>query len=569
MHSFDHGRLEADYEKPLIDIILALGAWQIRRDEILAPSTSTNVNIPPGADHVWAEGAQANIFSSFKVPTNQQLMALLLLCEYAHRTEHFSWAFGMAGCVFRHIRILGLDVPRGDSSSLSLVTPEREIEHRIVWASYSIDVLLGSGVDKHSSWGNDFPRIPLPCSNESVLSQEASQPLFLASIEELGTSSIVPVLDLPALNVVLIHLRTRVLRCIRTAQMYDTIETPTSPFVSLLAQLERFRTQLPSKWELTELNIYVHKDHRVLGGVVFLHMLYHAALCDLTRISLPGFDFPLADAVRRSPSQMVRSCQQRCCFHAEEISNIIRRIQLAGDTAFDDPFVADATMESTKIQIIYSAIISQHVNFRATRNNIMLNMDLLHRLRLDRSKPSPHVQALLPICNAFGFHDIAGEYGAESIERLVEVTGPADLDHLSNISHFRRARHEAADGQQIASAACAPSSASGTSPGTLDSRVPPEITNGARYADNEPATARNLGQPDTYTWLPHPAAAPVPEIPLHDGSNLPHTTWSASSLEPAAAEDYTRVAEEMSQYLTRTGADLSTLWDFDMMYQEP
>lgn len=203
---------------------------------------------------------------------------------------------------------------------------------------------------------------------------------------------IISQLDLPALSIVLIYLRTQVLSCIRKAPNGIAPENPVSDFMTLLRQLERFRKSLPSRLEINDLNLYVLKDNRELGSVVFLHILYHAAVCDLTRIAMPGFNFPLASAFRGASTEFIRQCSQRCLFHAEEISNIIDQVGSAGSCAFDDPAIADATAESAKIQIIYSAAVSNHPDAEATREKILINLRLLDAMRLDRDKASPHVR---------------------------------------------------------------------------------------------------------------------------------------------------------------------------------
>lgn len=215
----------------------------------------------------------------------------------------------------------------------------------------------------------------------------------MPNLEDQNISHLTSQLDLPAINVVLVSLRTRVLSCIRKAPNGTThLEDPSSDFMRLLQQLEGFRKSLPARLELSPLNLYILKDSYELGSVVFLHMLYHAAICDLTRIALPGFSFPLAAGMRTASPDFNYQCAQQCRFHAEEISAIIAQISSADHSAFDDPSIADATAESTKIQIIYSAAVSNHANFSQTKANILTNLELLDTMRLDRTKVSPHVR---------------------------------------------------------------------------------------------------------------------------------------------------------------------------------
>jgi len=160
----------------------------------------------------------------------------------------------------------------------------------------------------------------------------------------------------------------------------------------ILQQLEAFYNNLPAKYHLDELNMYILKDQHMLGAVFFLHLLYHAALCDLTRISLPGFSFPLAARMREANAAFISQCQRRCQFHAESISDLIRKGRPHGRIAFDDLFTAGCTFESTKIQMVFSVTVDSNVaTMQKTRENVLSNFELMNTLNLDEAGSSPHV----------------------------------------------------------------------------------------------------------------------------------------------------------------------------------
>jgi hypothetical protein len=139
--------------------------------------------------------------------------------------------------------------------------------------------------------------------------------------------------------------------------------------------------------------MYTHRDQNALGAVFFLHLLYHAAICDLTRVSLPGFSFPLADAFHDAPVDFLLQCQRRAQFHAAEISTLIRNGLPHRGLAFDDPFVTDAVFESTKIQIVFAAVTPNESDFvRMTADRIRSNMELLHTLVEDDAGSNPYVR---------------------------------------------------------------------------------------------------------------------------------------------------------------------------------
>lgn len=139
---------------------------------------------------------------------------MILLCEHGLRTDRNAQVFVLSGCLFRALRLLGLDMPQ-QSPSVSESPAEilqRETENRVVWACYHIDLLLASGVDKNSLWREDFPLIPLPGSNENFLSLSQATPHYLGEVENPEHMTIIRQFDLPSLIIILMRLRSTVLR---------------------------------------------------------------------------------------------------------------------------------------------------------------------------------------------------------------------------------------------------------------------------------------------------------------------------------------------------------------------
>ncbi|KAF1828564.1 hypothetical protein BDW02DRAFT_223305 [Decorospora gaudefroyi] len=544
LYSLDRGNLMKEYDESLVDAMCALGARHLSRDSSGDQSESLSLTAQALSDR-----ARTKVMSQLHNPTAQQLMTTILLCEYASRTDRHAMAFVLVGCIFRQLCLLGLDTS-ADGADSSQVPVERDIESRLAWACYCLDALFASGVDKNSSWRENYPRMSLPCSDSEFLSQTASRTPTLA--QALKEPSLIRALDLPALNVVLIHLRTKVLRCIRTAYVEGNIWEPSSSFMVILQQLETFYNNLPAKYGLAELNMYMLKDQHILGAVFFLHLLYHAALCDLTRISLPGFCFPLAAGMRNATAAFISQCQRRCQFHAESISDLIRKGRPHGRMAFDDPFIADATFESTKIQIVISAIMPNNTNdIRTTRENVITNFELMNMLNLDEVGSSPYINALLSLCTAFGFHDIAREWQNQEIyhnEVPAEVVGSAEVHHLSNMAPFRRARTETRAQQSNASPRTVTSESSEGSHMRLDHGNPPTIS--ANFNPDE-AQLMSLSPLASLDFSGNP-------LPQHDG--MAHT----GGMQPPMP-DYTRTAEEMSQYLTWDAAEWWSFGSQNMM----
>lgn len=126
----------------------------------------------------------------------------------------------LSGSAYRVLQLLRLDIPQhsrltSDASPSGPLTGalQQEVENRLVWACYALDVLIASGVDANSSWHNRLPNVPLPCSDKAFLAQAPGpSPTLREVLPQSGNPASVYELELPALLVVLIRLRSQVLR---------------------------------------------------------------------------------------------------------------------------------------------------------------------------------------------------------------------------------------------------------------------------------------------------------------------------------------------------------------------
>jgi hypothetical protein len=152
-------------------------------------------------------------------------------------------------------------------------------------------------------------------------------------------------------------------------------------------------------------------------------------MTDLTRVSLPGFDFPLAALFRSTTPLFRRQYQERCRFHADEISRLARSGLQVGRNAFDDPHCAMAAFESTKIQIIHTTTTTPNSveDRQKAEENIRINLELANCIHFSKDKANIYVRssckysatsllttlklrALLPLLSKFGFEEIALEW---------------------------------------------------------------------------------------------------------------------------------------------------------------
>ena len=145
--------------------------------------------------------------------STETLEAAVLLCDYCFRAEKNAAVFVLVAFLYRVIRLLALDQPRPLRTILGPTDwTERESENRLVWACYFVDAMVSSGVEKNECWGDRVPISALPCPEEHFLSQALSSQPTIAEVENREAVSIFPHLDISSLLLLIVRLRTRVLR---------------------------------------------------------------------------------------------------------------------------------------------------------------------------------------------------------------------------------------------------------------------------------------------------------------------------------------------------------------------
>ncbi|KAH6606903.1 hypothetical protein Trco_006056 [Trichoderma cornu-damae] len=385
MQSLESASITQDYGEPLLYVMY------IYFDAALTLDGADRDSLPsvvPG--QAWAERARKEMVGEMHAPTVQSLMTAALLCEYGLREDQHALVFILSAFLHRAIRLLGLDSPRPlPSHHTAAQVTRREVETRIVWASFVIDGLAANGVEKNMCWKDHIPGIPLPCSDDCFTSQLSSTPRYLLQIEDSGMHSAIADLDLSSLLILVVRLRTSVMQLIRVADPGMRIWEPSSQFVRIIDQLGALYSNLPQKYYLTDANLFVLKEQGLIGSVFALHLFIHAVIFDLTRISLAGFSFPLAPAFKSAPVEFRTHCQHLCRYHASQVSEIIRTGISFSPNAFDDLFCPDATVESTKVQIVYAATVDQSPEtMQRTRDNIITNLNFLLGIH-GRGKDAP------------------------------------------------------------------------------------------------------------------------------------------------------------------------------------
>ncbi|KAL2839046.1 hypothetical protein BJX68DRAFT_272338 [Aspergillus pseudodeflectus] len=553
MQALDRGTALDEFGEPTLHIMCALGARLITLDSI--PSLCKGAAYSPTPGDAWAEKARQHVLLTAHIPTVQDLVAMILVCEYASKTNQHALIFSLSGSLFRAICLLGLDAPHPPMAETQAEVLRQETANRIVWASYHIDSLIAPGVDKHSSWRDDYPRIPLPRSDQDFLALTSGTLVSLNTIESSPSFSTVRTLDLPALTTILIRLRRTVLRIIRTTPNEAApIWSYSSPFSATLLKLESFYNAIPDRYHLTDLNMYMHKDQHILSAVLLLHLLFHAAMFDLTRISLPGFSFPLATGFRGAPPVFLQDCQRRCFHHAHEVSNLVRKVLPDKAMIADQPLWSGVLFESAKIQIVFTATVQNDTYTQEmVRQNLRAHLDLFAFLHTGKEERSPCVRVILSLCMLFGLDDITREFHGINLDLddSVYVTGSPEMHHLTNFAFFRRARAEI-EARQSNVGITSTSSRGSSRPGVLSPLLDPAYGAERRVQHEEHR----------------------PQASNQDSQIASHSVSHVQELEPSlpdpgppaegqpSVEDYIRTAEEMGDYLAWTSMGPLPSWEW-------
>ncbi|KAM5347422.1 hypothetical protein ACJ41O_010427 [Fusarium nematophilum] len=420
MQSLDQGTLTDKFGEALVALVCALGARCLSRTTNHRLSQTTFRHRAPIPGYKWAEWAKKSVLSTLTQSSLRNLM-----------TGKFADAFQLLGNCYRSIRLLSLDSPaQYEPSQVQGDRTQKESQVRIVWACYTMDLVLCAGVQENSSWWRP-PRIPLPVSDSDFLSQMPPSTPMPSNLDAFAATSGAGCLSGRAHYVYLASLRSKGLRMIRQSLTLDTLASPESPYLKLINELDAWYNTLPEPLLLSSGRIYALQEMKTLSSTMNLHLGYHAAISALTRVSLPGFNFP---------------CPPLCAEHHQPSS---AKIALPhGMEPFDDQFCGVAALEASKVQIIHAAII-QHGDpeaMKAADRCIRTNLALMEMTSAGANLlPLRIITALLKQHSFTDLaHSITEKLGSRSPEErsTADFNGNAENCYLTAIAAFRLAREE-------------------------------------------------------------------------------------------------------------------------------
>ncbi len=203
--------------------------------------------------------------------------------------------------------------------------------------------------------------------------------------------------------------------------------------------------------------MFIQNETHTLGAMVGLHLAYHSAVTDLTRVALAGFDFPLAAQFRDAPALFRRRCQERCRHHADAVAHLVRQGCTIGPEAFEDSQCAQATFESTKVQIVHTVTASMvpmaHERLRADAvANIRSNLRLLATMHGSNHEHNPYVcdcwvfsSPFLCVSVSVLFHSGSNQPASGSLPSPDSILFPRDYCGVAAYGHVRSLHVPASD----------------------------------------------------------------------------------------------------------------------------
>ncbi|KAI1410536.1 fungal-specific transcription factor domain-containing protein [Hypoxylon sp. FL1857] len=467
LRAIDNERASSEFGEPLLYIICALGARFMGTNHARSHLSSQVPDGIPGA--LWGQQARNLIQGICCTPSFQNLMAMVLYCEYGVRTGDNAFVFMLSGCCYRMSRLLRLDVEPHATYPITSPTDitTQESQRRLLWSCYILDSFIGSGVESNLCWLRHTPIIPLPCKDSNFTNRLWTPPVYLEIDQEHGPGTATEV-DLRGQITRIAYMRTQILRYIRTSPESGgdvPLWVQGSQFLKLLSKLETWHQNLPQFLIYKDINIYIHRDQGSLAPFYFLHLAYHACVSDLTRITLAGYNFPLAAGLTHAPPDFKAQYQKMCFDHAKSISQLLRDGIKYGTESLDDYFTATAAFESTKIQVVFLATLTRgdHNIYNQVVDNLRTNLEVLMLTHPYLDMPNVYLSALCPFLTHFGFSELAREW--EPLQNTgplfsitsmhptpelgdsqghTEVVGPMEVSYLNQIATFRLARSEVA-----------------------------------------------------------------------------------------------------------------------------
>ncbi|PKS12422.1 hypothetical protein jhhlp_000628 [Lomentospora prolificans] len=564
IRSIDQGTTAAEFGEAVLYLVCALGARYMLSSRVSQGTASSDI---PG--RIWGRKARKLVRTITCISSVQNLMAMVLYAEYGLRIGDNAFVYMIVGCCTRMSRFLRMDEEdsRPDSPEIhGEALTRRESKRRLMWSCYILDSFVGAGVDGNLSWVTDIPNIPLACSERNFLHRTNNPPVYAEVDRRLH--SLTPT-GLRGNICRVVYIRTQILRHLRDHDAGNPARPPpwdeSSTFMTLLNQVEAWCKELPDFLTFNDINIYIHKEQNTPGSYFFLHLMYHACVFDLTRVTLPGYNFPLAAALADAPADFIVKNRQKAWHHACCVSTLLSSALECGSGALDDHYTSTAAFESTKIHVIYLTTVANgdSSSYSHCIDHINTNLRVLTETHPYSDMPNVYLSALLPLLQIFGFSDVASQWephqntilhppSSHTTDALTssEVVGPVETAYLNQIATFRLARREVAADED--------GKAKSRTPWTLYPSAPPS----PHHSERSRLPDRSMEPGSQFMASLEQFVSSEPAVV--GGGGAGGAQGLAEAVSPQMDQkQYLSMAEEIGQYMTWDVA-LPSQFDFPM-----
>ncbi|KAJ5084951.1 hypothetical protein NUU61_009530 [Penicillium alfredii] len=338
----------------------------------------------------WAKMAQRIILEALDTVTIENLMAAILLQDYAVRMGNFANAFMLSGLTTRMTQALQInlefntDILCQDTESGPSATA-KDSRRRLMWSCYVVDALVGSGVDQLTLMDEKDVKIQLPCNERNFVQQI---PSFTETLDpgnwlkfrpaDLDTDTILPNMGVMAYFIRHISIRKRVLKYIKHLDDAMVPWAADSEFTELDTDCRRWYESLPPSLQFTPDAIYIRRDSSQLGALCVLHCAHYQTICDLYRLGAPAlyklraaFDFP------PEQQEFLRHLQQVLFDAARTLATIVGETVQHGSRMLADSWLPTITYDSCRIMVYHlTQVLDSHAE--KTKGVMAATVPLLH-----------------------------------------------------------------------------------------------------------------------------------------------------------------------------------------------
>ncbi|RMY15405.1 hypothetical protein D0868_00897 [Hortaea werneckii] len=367
MHNLDHRDPSTFDEDALLLIMCALGdmfCTHFDGDGDCLPGRTSSRRAQ------WADRAQHLLYAKIGRISAENLMAAVLLQDYAIRMADWGTAFMLSGLIARMTQALQINLEHStdilcQDTSLRPDASTKESRRRLMWSCYIADSLIGSGVDQLTLIREEDMKIQLPCSERNFLHQT---PCITELLHPNTTLPFVPSRQPPSSPGDNVGIRAHYLRHIsirrRVLNVYGYIKHlqdakapwhPDSEFAHLDAECRAWYSNLPASLLVNSTSIYIRKETSQVGALLALHFMFHQTMCDLYRIGTPRL-YKLRSPFSFPPEQAayLRHLQSELFQQAKAIAMLAKEALRHGLHGLADSWIPTIVYDSCRIMLYFA-----------------------------------------------------------------------------------------------------------------------------------------------------------------------------------------------------------------------